>query len=247
MCGRYAITTSPAAMRALLDYPEQPNFPPRYNIAPTQPVPVVRIERGARQFALMRWGFIPGFVKDLKTFPLVFNIRSEGMMEKTSFRAAFQRRRCLMPADGFYEWQPAGEGRGAVKQPWLIRRPDRALFSFAAVWHTWHAPDGSEIDTVALLTGPANATLAPVHHRCPIIVAPQDHESWLGGEESIDEATRLLRPPPDNLLERVAVGTAVNKVANDGPELQEPAIVTQPPPAMRRRRGAPDDGQASLF
>ncbi|MGL4243667.1 MAG: SOS response-associated peptidase, partial [Beijerinckiaceae bacterium] len=147
MCGRYAIHTAPELVRAYFGYDDTPNFPPRYNIAPTQPVPVVHHAEGRLRFTLMRWGFVPGWVKDLKDYPLVINIRSETVLEKNSFRAAIQRRRALLPADGFYEWQKLGK----ESRPWLIRRPDRAIFAFAALWETWHSPDGSEIDTVALL------------------------------------------------------------------------------------------------
>src|SRR5690606_12498466 len=119
MCGRYAITLPPDAMQALFRYGERPNFPPRYNIAPTQPVPVVRIHNGAREFILMRWGFIPGWVKDAKAFPLVINIRGESAHEKPSFRAALTRRRCLMPADGFYEWHRVDK----ESRPYLFRKP----------------------------------------------------------------------------------------------------------------------------
>jgi putative SOS response-associated peptidase YedK len=177
MCGRYAITLPPQAMREAFAYPEQPNFPPRYNIAPTQPVPVVRMHEGARQFILMRWGFIPGWVKDAKDFPLVINIRSESAREKPSFRAAFTRRRCLMPVDGFYEWHRLGK----ENRPYLFRRPDRGLFAFAALWETWHSQDGSEIDTVAMVTGPANGLMSAIHHRCPVIVEPRDHDAWRRG------------------------------------------------------------------
>ncbi|HPG02566.1 MAG TPA: SOS response-associated peptidase, partial [Rhodoblastus sp.] len=105
MCGRYAITLPPEAMRQLFGYIEQPNFPPRYNVAPTQPVPIVRAARGERHFGLVRWGFLPGFVKDPKTFPLIINARAEGIEAKPSFRAAIRRRRCLFVADGWYEWR----------------------------------------------------------------------------------------------------------------------------------------------
>ncbi|KUL97051.1 hypothetical protein DK26_03755 [Bosea sp. WAO] len=253
MCGRYAVTLPPEAMRQAFAYREQPNFPPRYNIAPTQPVPVVRLEQGMRQFILMRWGFIPGWVKDPKDFPLVINIRSESAAEKPSFRAALARRRCLMPADGFYEWHRLGEGRRQENRPYLFRRPDRGFFAFAALWETWHSPDGSEIDTVAMVTGPANGQMAAIHHRSPVILAPDAYDAWLDPASEPAALRPLLRPPPDDLLEMIRLGDAVNKVANDGPELQQPfdpASAPKPPeqkPAMRSRRGGKDDAQGSLF
>ncbi|MCU4178941.1 SOS response-associated peptidase [Bosea sp. BH3] len=250
MCGRYAITLPPEAMREAFGYREQPNFPPRYNIAPTQPVPVVLPHDGARRFLLMRWGFIPGWVKDPKDFPLVINIRSESAAEKPSFRNALVRRRCLMPADAFYEWRRSGTGREARNEAFLFRRADRGFFAFAALWETWISPDGSEIDTVAMMTGPANGTMAGIHHRCPIILDPADHDAWLDPQATAQQTARLLRPPPDDLLEPVAVGPGVNKVANDGPEVQVP--LTEAPPvapshARKAARPRADDGQGSLF
>ncbi|RXT52793.1 DUF159 family protein [Bosea sp. Tri-44] len=252
MCGRYAITLPPEAMREAFAYREQPNFPPRYNIAPTQPVPVVRLDEGRRQFILMRWGFIPGWVKDPKTFPLVINVRSESAREKPSFRAAFIRRRCLMPADGFYEWHRLGEGRQQENRPYLFRKPDQGFFAFAALWETWHSPDGSEIDTVAMVTGSANGQMAAIHHRSPVIVPPEAFDTWLDPAAEPADLQELLRPSPDDLLEMLRLGPAVNKVANDGPEVQEafdPASAPAPPakPVMRSRRGGPDDAQGSLF
>ncbi|MGE7472924.1 SOS response-associated peptidase [Bosea sp. NPDC003192] len=252
MCGRYAITLPPEAMREAFAYREQPNFPPRYNIAPTQPVPVVRLDEGHRQFILMRWGFIPGWVKDPKDFPLVINVRSESAGEKPSFRAALARRRCLMPADGFYEWHRLGEGRQQENRPYLFRRPNRGFFAFAALWETWHSPDGSEIDTVAMVTGPANGQMAAIHHRSPVIVPPEAFDAWLDPSAEPASVQALMRPPPDNLLEMFRLGAGVNKVANDGPEVQEPfdpasEPAPAPKPAMRSRRGGPDDAQGSLF
>jgi putative SOS response-associated peptidase YedK len=218
MCGRYALTLPPDAMRALFRYAEQPNFPPRYNIAPTQPVPVVLEEKGERHFRLMRWGFLPGWVKDPKDFPLVINIRGETMREKPSFRAAFIRRRCLMPADGFYEWsRSATENRA-----FLFRRPDRGLFAFAALHETWSSADGSEIDTVALVNGPANGLMSAIHERCPVILDPAQYARWLDPETTPDAAYGLLRPPAEDLLEMVRIGPAVNKVANDEASVQAP-------------------------
>ncbi len=255
MCGRYAITLPPEAMQALFGYRERPNFPPRYNIAPTQPVPVVRAHDGARQFMLMRWGFIPGWVKNPKSFPLVINIRAESAAEKPAFRAALTRRRCLMPADGFYEWQRVSQGRQSENRAFLVRRPDRGLFTFAALWETWHSQDGSEIDTVALVTGPANGLMSAIHERCPVIIAPGDHDAWLDPAAEAAEVAPLLRPPPDELFELLRIGPAVNKVANDGPELQEPFdpvrdAPPEPAPARHARKAARDpgnEGQGSLF
>jgi putative SOS response-associated peptidase YedK len=255
MCGRYAITLPPEAMRETFGYREQPNFPPRYNIAPTQPVPVVRLHDGARQFMLMRWGFIPGWVKDLKDFPLVINIRMESAAEKPSFRNALTRRRCLLPADAFYEWRRSGAGKQARNEAFLFRKPDRCLFAFAALWETWHSPDGSEIDTVAMMTGPANGTMAPIHHRSPIILDPRDYQAWLDPQATPEQTGRLLKPPPDDLLEAVAIGNAVNKVANDSAEIQLPLAELPPeeapeePKRHARKAARPpaDDGQGSLF
>jgi putative SOS response-associated peptidase YedK len=250
MCGRYAITLPPDAMRAMFGYRQQPNFPPRYNIAPTQPVPVVRAHEGERQFILMRWGFIPGWVKDLKSFPLIINIRAESAAEKPSFRAALTRRRCLMPADGFYEWHRLNVGRQSENRAYLFRRPDRGLFAFAALWETWHSPDGSEIDTVALVNGPANGLMSAIHERCPVIVDPADHDAWLDPNAEAKHVAPLLRPPPDDLLEMVRIGSAVNKVANDGPEVQEAFDGSDDKPtlsARAARRPTGGDGQGSLF
>src|SRR5215212_5785145 len=132
MCGRYCITSAPEAIRALFRYLEQPNFPARYNVAPTQPVPIVRLLEGARQFALVRWGFLPSWVKDPKNFTLLFNARGDTALEKPAFRNAMVRRRCLFPADGFYEWKSDGKR----KQPYFVRLKSGAPLAFAGLWET---------------------------------------------------------------------------------------------------------------
>jgi putative SOS response-associated peptidase YedK len=239
MCGRYAIITSPEELKTAFAYSETPNFPPRYNIAPTQPVPVVHLSEGVRHFTLMRWGFIPGWVKDLKSFPLINNIRSETAREKASFRAAFMRRRALMPADGFYEWQRLDKSRRAF----LIRRPDAKPFAFAALWETWSTSDGSELDTAAMLTTNANGLISAIHDRAPVILMPRDYDTWLDPRTSSAEAESLLRPPPDGFLEMLAVSDAVNKVANDGPELHDaPQAVELPKPKAIKPPPAKDQG-----
>ncbi len=172
MCGRFAITLPPEAVRAFFDYVEQPNFPPRYNIAPTQPIPIVfaRAHTGGaeRHFLLTRWGFLPGFVKDPKTFPLLINARAEGVGEKASFRAALRRRRCLVVADGFYEWRRAAEK--GLRQPYLIRRVNGEPMGFAGLWETWMDATGGEIDTACIITTnrqPADVQRARAHARDP--------------------------------------------------------------------------------
>jgi len=239
MCGRFALTQTPNTVQAWFDYPDRPNFPPRYNIAPTQPVAVVRRDEGRPRFILMRWGFIPGFVKDPKEFPLVINVRSETAAQKPSFRGALQYRRCLLPADGFYEWQALGP----VKQPFLIRRPDRGLFAFAGLWETWSGTDGSEIDTVAILTTHANGTLAAVHERCPVVLDRDRIADWLDPTLRPADIAAFLKPPPDDSFELVRISTAVNRVANDDASLQAP--IDGPPPV--KRPPSSDDPQGSLF
>src|SRR5579884_58758 len=145
MCGRYVIISTPEAIRAFFGYAEQPNFPPRYNVAPTQPIPVVRVVNGKRSFALMRWGLLPSWVKDPKTFPLLINARGESVLDKPAFRNAMRRRRCLIPTDGFYEWQPA------TRQPYFVRAKRDAEgaappLAFAGLYETWTGPNGEELD-----------------------------------------------------------------------------------------------------
>ncbi len=219
MTGRFALTHSPEKVRDWFGYAEEPDFPPRYNIAPSQPVAVVHADFSTRHFTLMRWGFIPAFIKDTSTYPLLINIRSETVQEKPSFRNAFNRRRCLLPADGFYQWQSAGRAR----QPFLLRRPDRGLFALAAIWETWSGMDGSEIDTVGLLTTDANGTLAAIGERSPVLIDREATTLWLDPLIKPGEAATLLRPPPEDLLELVRIAPHVNRAENDGPHIQDEA------------------------
>ncbi len=245
MCGRFAITLPPDAMRRLFGYLEQPNFPARYNIAPTQPIPIVRADRRdgvtTRHFALARWAFLPGFAKDPKSFPLLFNARSEGLAEKASFRNAIRRRRCLVPADCFYEWQRFGSGKTAWSRPFLFRRADGAPLAFAGLWETWMGPNGEEVDTACIVTTAANGATAAIHPRLPAIIEVEDFNLWLDPDESrADAAAVLLKPADDDRLVFHAIGDLINKVANDGPAVQAPL---GEPPALEVERPA----QASLF
>jgi putative SOS response-associated peptidase YedK len=256
MCGRYTITSSPEAIRRLLGYVEQPNFPARYNVAPTQPVPIVRLEHGARHFALVRWGLIPSWVEDPRTFSLVINARSDNVLVKPAFRNAMRYRRCLIPADGFYEWQAAGT---APKRPHYIRRRDGAPFAFAGLYETWSGPNGEEMETAAIVTTEANRTLRHLHGRMPVILPPEAFAAWLDTRNvDAEVAAALLRPAADDLLEAYPVSYAVNKHANDDARLiapLDPAAPADPPdtpprpsrPEPRKPAAKTDDRQASLF
>jgi putative SOS response-associated peptidase YedK len=249
MCGRYTLTSAPEALRALFRYREQPNFPPRYNIAPTQPIAIVRLNEGKRQFALVRWGLLPSWVKDPKSFTLLINARGESVIDKPAFRAAMKRRRCLIPADGFYEWQAAGER----KRPFYVHAKSGAPLAFAGLWETWTGPNGEEMETAAIVTTRANRTLAAIHERMPVVLAPDAFDLWLNyADVDAKTAAALIAPAPDNLLEAYEISTAVNRTANDAAKLIEPveAVPAVKPAASHapvKRAAKKNDGQASLF
>ena len=255
MCGRYLISSTPDAMQRLFSYPETPNFPARYNVAPTQPVPIVRMVEGRRQFALVRWGLIPAWVKDPKGFSLLVNARGESVNEKPAFRNAMKRRRCLFPADGFYEWQEQG-GR---KQPFAVRPRAGGPVAFAGLWECWTGPNGEELETAAIITTGANRTLAPIHDRMPVVVTPDAFDFWLDPHVDAQTAAALLVAPPEDFFDAQAISTAVNRVANDGAELLTPAEQDKHPtpdcmPAplplrhvKRVKRAKTDERQTSLF
>jgi putative SOS response-associated peptidase YedK len=252
MCGRFVITSPPAAVRQVFGYAEQPNFPPRYNIAPTQPIPVAILENGARHFKLMRWGLVPAWVKDPRKFTLLINARSETVLDKPAFKNAIKRRRCLIPADGYYEWHSAG-GR---KRPHFIYRRDRAMFGLAGLAETWVGPNGEEVDTVAIVTAPASPDLAVLHHRVPVTIAAGDFERWLDGlNHDAESVMALLVGPAEGEFVWHEVSSRVNAAANDDAQLTLPITAEQmaaeePKPKAAPRKAAsaePDDGQGSLF
>ncbi|MGB3831028.1 MAG: SOS response-associated peptidase [Mesorhizobium sp.] len=255
MCGRFALTATPDQTATFLGLAELDEFPARYNIAPTQPILTVLSagpqapgsNRPDRMALLARWGLIPAWVKDTRGFPLLFNARSEGAAEKASFRAAMRHRRALVPASGFYEWQQAAGRRG---QPYWVRPKRGGLVAFAALVETYAEPGGAEMDTCAIMTTSANADIAHIHERMPVVIEPQDFSRWLDcrTQEPRDVAD-LLRPADPGFFEAVPVSDLVNKVANTGPEIQQehdaPAIRTAAKPMPRK--ADPDEGQMTLF
>jgi putative SOS response-associated peptidase YedK len=247
MCGRYLILSSPEAFRRLFGYREEPSFPARYNVAPTQPVPIVRMRDGERQFALVRWGLIPPWVKDPRAFSLLVNARAESVNDKLAFRNAMRRRRCLFPADGFYEWKDDA-GR---KRPFCVRPRGGAPVAFAGLWETWMGPNGEEMETAAIITTQANRALCALHSRMPAVIPQRAFDLWLDcGAFDALTATALLEPAPEDLFGAYEISTAVNRTANDGPTLIEPVTPSQaePPPRPRRTAArANDERQPSLF
>jgi putative SOS response-associated peptidase YedK len=258
MCGRYLITSAPEAMRQLFQYPELPNFPPRYNVAPTQPIPIVRLHEGRRQFALVRWGLIPSWVKDPKTFSLVLQARSDSVLDKPSFKNAMKRRRCLIPADGFYEWNED------TRRPYVVRPKHGGPVAFAGLWECWIGPNGEELETAAVITTDANKTLHPIHHRMPAVIPPEAFDLWLDCRNvDANTAAALLGPAPEDLFEAYEISTAVNRVTNDHPGVLEPARARPAASATaasessapaksettvrRARKPKKDDRQSSLF
>jgi putative SOS response-associated peptidase YedK len=255
MCGRFVITSAPEALRRLFGYIDQPNFPPRYNVAPTQPVPVVIIENGVRQFRLMRWGFIPAWVKDPRGFALLINARAETVLDKPAFKNAFRRRRCLIPADGYYEWSQSE----ARKRPYFIHARDGQPFGFAGLAETWIGPNGEELDTVAILTAAASPDFAVLHPRVPVTIAPGDFDRWLDCvDDDAGDAMALLAAPAEGEFLRHQVSTRVNRVANDDAQLilpisAEQAVAAEMQSAKKTAQRKPlatasdDDEQGSLF
>jgi putative SOS response-associated peptidase YedK len=253
MCGRFVITSAPEALRRLFGYSEQPNFPPRHNIAPTQPVPVVIVENGVRHFRLMRWGFIPAWVKDPRGFALLINARAETVVDKPAFKNAFRRRRCLIPADGYYEWSQSE----ARKRPYFIHARDGRPFGFAGLAETWIGPNGEELDTVAIVTAAAGADLAVLHPRVPVTIASGDFDRWLDcTSDDAGDAMVLLAAASEGEFVGHEVSTRVNRVANDDAQLilpisAEEAEAEESKPAkkatQRKPVAATDDGQGSLF
>lgn len=222
MCGRFALFTTGSELAQHFGVPvsQSPVLTPRYNVAPTQPVTAVRLNQdtGARALTFLTWGLIPSWAKDPGIGSRMINARSETVTEKPSFRAAFKRRRCLIAADGFYEWQR----RGDRKQPLFIRAADEQMLGLAGLWEFWQSPDGSAIESCTILTTTPNELMQPIHNRMPVIVAPEDYSMWLDPGPRPEDALHLLRPYPSDKLTAYPVSTVVNNPRNDVPECVVP-------------------------
>jgi len=233
MCGRYSLTSPAEAVRRLFNYPERPNLRPRANIAPTQEVAAVRLgaEDGARHFVQLRWGLIPAWAKEAAIGAKMINGRAETVAEKPAFRAAFRKRRCLVAADGFYEWKT----EGGAKQPYRVARTDGAPFAFAGLWESWDKnPEGPPLETCTIVTTEANERLRTIHPRMPVILDPADFDTWLDGAAPAEAAQALLRPYPEAGLIAYRVSRRVNSVANDDPSLID--SIDEPAPSSAQHR-----------
>jgi putative SOS response-associated peptidase YedK len=215
VCGRFSLTASGEELAEAFGLDDPPEVAPRYNIAPSQPLLVVRRERGKPRAASLRWGF-PGGGPDGPD--LLINARSETVATRQAFRESFKTRRCLIPADGFYEWKRARDG----SDPFHVRRRDQHVFAFAGLW-TPLPPGGNDAGACVILTTEANALIASIHERMPVILAPEAHAVWLDEAAQGDALEGVLRPLPAGDLEVRAVSPAVNSAANDGPQCQAPA------------------------
>ncbi|HEY8496639.1 MAG TPA: SOS response-associated peptidase [Limnochordales bacterium] len=219
MCARYTLTdTGELLIRQFRLAQLPPDYRPRYNIAPTQPVTVVLNGQG-RRAAMFRWGLIPYWAQDPSIGRKLINARAETVAVKPAFRHSLRRRRCLVPADGFYEWQ-AVNGR---KQPMRIVLSRGGLFAFAGLWDRWRSPDGEEVYSCVIITTDANERMRPIHHRMPVILSPDDYDLWLDPDVQEPEAVLpLLRPAPEDLLRAYPVSTLVNSPRHDDPACVEP-------------------------
>jgi putative SOS response-associated peptidase YedK len=226
MCGRFLLTAPPEAIGRLFGFLELPNLEPRYNIAPSQAVAaMIRDAAAERHFTWMRWGLVPSWSKGERTTAPLINARAESVAEKPSFRAAFAERRCVVFADGFYEWRQGGN-----RQPYCVRLMDTSPFAFAAIWEPiTTAGKGAPARGCALITTQANAKMAAVHHRMPVILTPQQVAAWLDPAASHGDLQALLQPLPDAALSLTPVSKRVNAVREDDAGLlQEEALPEAP-------------------
>ena len=216
MCGRFALIVDAAVLADVFDVDPPRQLQPRFNIAPTQTIPIVRAGKDdAREYSMVRWGLVPSWAKDDRIGARMINARGETVAEKPSFRSAVKSRRCLIPADGFYEWVRTESG----KQPHFIHFADRRPFAFAGLWERWHKGEGGPLDTCTIITTTPNELIADLHDRMPVILPPDRFEEWLEPAPLTPERLQeVLAPHPPEGMEAYPVSTYVNKPVNEGPE-----------------------------
>jgi putative SOS response-associated peptidase YedK len=219
MCGRYTLRTSVETLTERFEIDDTPSsIAASYNVAPTQEVATVLVEDGKRKLEMLHWGLIPSWAKDPQVGNRMINARAETVAEKPSYRKAFQEHRCLILADGFYEWQKTDSG----KQPYYIRMEDESPFAFAGLWESWR--NGREIRSCTIITTAPNELAASIHNRMPVILDPEDYDMWLDPDfDEREPLTSLLKPFPAEAMEAYPVSRRVNKPANNDPRVIEPA------------------------
>jgi putative SOS response-associated peptidase YedK len=219
MCGRYTLRTPVETLVERFEVDEYPSsITPNYNVAPTQGVAAVMAEKGKRKLEMLHWGLIPSWAKDPEVGNRMINARAETVAKKPSYRKAFKERRCLILADGFYEWQKTDSG----KQPFYIRMQDESPFAFAGLWESWQ--NGHEIRSCTIITTAPNEVAASIHNRMPVILHPEDYEMWLDPDfDEREPLTTLLKPFPAEAMEAYPVSRRVNKPSNNDSGVIEPA------------------------
>jgi putative SOS response-associated peptidase YedK len=230
MCGRYVSVSSPALLADRFEVDEQriDATEPSYNVAPRAEVPIVAVSRGQRVLDNVRWGLVPSWAKDMSIGDRQINARAEAVASKPAYKRAFAKRRAIVPADGFYEWEKVEDKK--QKQPWFIRRRDGEPMAFAGLWEIWHDPkigdDAPRIRTFTIITTDANDLLAPIHDRMPVVLPESEWGRWLDPSyNDVETLEQLLVPAPTDDFELWPIGTLVNKADNDGPELLDPVEV----------------------
>jgi putative SOS response-associated peptidase YedK len=232
MCGRYRLTAKERYLREHFALDQDPSWAPRWNIAPSQPVPIIRqdAKKTSRTFSLARWGLVPYWAKNRSMEFRTINAMSETAAEKPAFREAMKLRRCLVPADGFYEWQNIGTKQ---KQPYNFGLTDDSVFAFAGLWERWRNPANEVVETCTILTTKANPLVADVHDRMPVILKADDYDLWLDpGIANPARVAGYLQPFDSRLMKKYPVSTRVNRAENDDPECAREVSITAPAPTL---------------
>jgi len=217
MCGRYGLAQNGETLAELFELEGPVALGPRFNIAPTQEAPVVRADDGGRELVWLKWGLLPAWARDHKLASRTINARSETVAEKPSFRAAFRSRRCLVPADGWFEWR----GPKGSRAPYWVQLPDAALFAMAGLWERWQSPVGEQIESFTVLTTDARSTLRELHHRMPLVLRREDQDAWLDPVRTpVDALAGLIAAIPSR-FDFFPVSPLVNHVGNDAPQCRQ--------------------------